>query len=46
MSKEPRHDLIAHIKELMEKDPDAYIQRRLPYIVEKVKEDLSDDRLL
>lgn len=37
-----RKDLVAHIKELIAKDPDAYVQRRLPYILDKVKEELDE----
>ena len=40
---EPRLDLIAHIREQIERDPEGWVARRLPYAVDKIIEVANDE---
>lgn len=40
---EPDHKLIANLRALIERDPEGYVAKRLPYVIERLQADLRTD---
>ena len=40
----PREGLVAHIKELIDEDPETYVGKRMPYILDKIADETQEEK--